>query len=238
MVNVTPFLTIYAMLWKESGVSCLLCVGFDIIISMAENQPTTKQVVLFAVILSFLVSVIGTVLALGVFGPIFGVGESDGGPILFNRPRILEKITETITDREVQEKVIRQEELVVGVVEQTSGAVVSVVATKDVPVVEQFFIDPFGGDPFFRRFFGDDDFRVPQLRQKGTEKQEVSSGTGFLVSADGLVLTNKHVVSDLEAEYTVLLNDGKKLPAKVFARAPVEDLAGLKVEGKDMPYCR
>lgn len=205
---------------------------------MSENQPTTKQVVVFTVVLSFIVSMIGSVLALGVFGGLFGQGESGGGPLILNRP--LEKIKETITQRETQEKVLRQEELVVSVVAQASPAVVSVVATKDVPVVERFFVDPFGDDPFFKQFFGDEGqgLRVPQLRQKGTQKQEVSSGTGFLVSADGLILTNKHVVADTAAEYTVLFNDGKKKPAKVLARDPVQDLAVLRIEGSGYPSLR
>ena len=121
----------------------------------------------------------------------------------------------------INEKILRQDELVVGVVKVASSGVVSVVATKDVPVIERYFINPFPS-------FGPE-FQIPQFRQKGTEKRDVSSGTGFVVSADGMIITNKHVVTDTEAEYTVLLNDGAKLPAKVLARDPFQDLAILKV---------
>lgn len=205
-----------------------------------EQQPTTRQIVLFTVILSFIVSVIGTVLSLGVVGPLLGVGEAGGGPIQFNKPKILEKITERITERETTERILRQDELVVQVVESASPAVVSIVATKDVAVVEKFFVDPFSDDPFFREFFGESGsgFRIPQFRQKGTEKQEISSGTGFIVSPDGLVLTNKHVVSDTEADYTIFMNDGRKKAAKVLARDPLQDLAVLKIEGTDLPSVR
>ena len=194
---------------------------------MNEDQPTTRQLVLFTVVLSLIVSIIGTILALGIVGPLFGLGESEGVPLLFNRTKILEK--------EATERILRQDELIVETVERVSPAVVSVVASKDVAVIEQFFIDPFGGDPFFRQFFGDNGsgFRVPQFRQKGTERKEVSSGSGFIVSSDGLVLTNKHVVQDAEASYTVLTNDGGKLDARVLARDPLQDLAILKIEGKD-----
>lgn len=138
-------------------------------------------------------------------------------------------------DKEITERILRQDELIVGVVESVSPAVVSIVATKDVPVVEQYFIDPFETDPLFRQFFGDHGFRIPQLRQKGTETQEVSSGTGFIISGDGLILTNKHVISDTEASYTALLNDGSKYQAKVLARDPIQDLAVLKIEKNNLP---
>jgi glycerol-3-phosphate acyltransferase PlsX len=87
-----------------------------------EQQPTTRQIVLFTVVLSFIVSVIGTVLSLGIVGPLLGAGEATGGPIQFNKPRILEKITEKITERETTERILRQDELVVKVVERPAIA--------------------------------------------------------------------------------------------------------------------
>src|SRR3989344_5324594 len=195
-----------------------------------ENQLTTKQLVLFTVVMSFIVSMIGTVLALGILGPVFGVGQDSSTPFLFNRPKILEKII-------ASDRTPRQDELVVKAVEDASPAVVSVVASKDVLVLEQFFVDPFHNDPFFRQFFGDggSGFQIPQLRQKGTEKQDVSAGTGLIVSSDGLVVTNKHVVADTQAEYMVLMNDGSKKPGKVLARDQFQDLAIIKIEGTNFP---
>jgi len=61
-------------------------------------------------------------------------------------------------------------------------------------------------------------------------KGELEGGTGFIVSEDGLILTNKHVVLDEKADYTVFTNDGRKFPAKVLAIDPVQDLAVLKIE--------
>jgi S1-C subfamily serine protease len=58
----------------------------------------------------------------------------------------------------------------------------------------------------------------------------VGGGTGFVVSPDGLILTNKHVVFDQSADYTIFTNDGKKYPAKVVARSPIEDIAILKID--------
>ena len=125
----------------------------DYNLNMNDYQPTTKQIAVFTVVLSFIVSIIGTILSLGVFGPLLGVGENIAGPVLFNRPGILERIKETVVQDTTSERIERQDELVVKVVAEASPSVVSVVATKDVPVVEKFFTDPFGNDPFFREFF-------------------------------------------------------------------------------------
>ena len=198
---------------------------------MNETKIITPQLVLFTIVVSFMVSVVGTILALGVLGPLFGFGENAGAPFVFNRPQILQKIIGT------EQKIINHDDLVVKAVQDASPAVVSVVASKDVPVVERFYGDPFG-DPFFQEFFGGGDgfgIQIPQYRQKGTERKDISSGSGFIVSPDGIVVTNKHVVADTEADYTILLNDGSKKPAKVLARDPIQDIAILKMEGSKFP---
>jgi serine protease Do len=135
---------------------------------------------------------------------------------------------------------VEEESAVISAVEKVSPAVVSIIITKDLPIIEKYYSDPFGGSDFFRQFFGDDfgdffGFGMPRYRQKGTEKREVGGGTGFIVSSDGYIITNKHVVIDEEAEYTVLMNDGSKYDAKVLARDPVNDLAILKVDKEDLP---
>lgn len=105
-------------------------------------------------------------------------------------------------------------------------AVVSVTVTRDVPVMERYQSDdsPFGM------------FQMPQLRQRGTRQQEVGGGTAFFVSSDGLLMTNRHVADDDKATYTVLLNDGRKLTAKVVATHPSNDIAFLKVDGGGFPF--
>lgn len=120
---------------------------------------------------------------------------------------------------------------VVSVVSSVSPAVVSIVITKDVPVIEQYWEqmqNPFGG------MFGN--IQVPGYRQNGTQKQEVGGGSGFFISNDGYVVTNAHVVADTAAEYTVLLNDGAKYEAKIIAADDVLDIALLKIEANDLPY--
>jgi S1-C subfamily serine protease len=128
-----------------------------------------------------------------------------------------------------------QEEKIIGVVKDFSPAVVSIVISKDVPIIEKYYYNPFEGMgpvPF--------EFNIPQYIQKGTEKKEIGGGTGFIVSQDGLILTNKHVVLDDNAEYTVFTNDGKKFPAKVLAKDPVQDLALIKIDvaGKSFPIVK
>ena len=124
-----------------------------------------------------------------------------------------------------QDPVTGHEEAVIRVVEAASASVVSVVATQDLPVIERYYVDPFG-DEFFG---GPSPFRIPQYRQNGTEPREVAAGTGFVVSTDGLVLTNRHVVDVPEAEFTVIFGEGEQAPAEVVALDPVEDLAVLRV---------
>ncbi|MBI2013391.1 MAG: trypsin-like peptidase domain-containing protein [Candidatus Colwellbacteria bacterium] len=108
------------------------------------------------------------------------------------------------------------EKTVISAVESAENSVVSVIVSKDLPVIERCPYSPAPGFNFF----------VPC--EKGTEKREVGGGSGFVVSPDGLVVTNKHVVADVKAEYTVLTNDGKKYEAQVLAKHPVLDIAVLK----------
>jgi len=127
-----------------------------------------------------------------------------------------------------------QEEMVINAVKNYSSAVVSVIISKDVPTYERYYLSPNSGLTPFEQFFGFDfgpQIQIPQLRQNGTQRQQIGAGSGFIVSSDGLILTNKHVVSDTTADYTVITNNGKKYPAKVLARDPAQDLALLKIEG-------
>jgi S1-C subfamily serine protease len=117
------------------------------------------------------------------------------------------------------------------VVKQASPAVVSVIVSKLVPIIEQYYFNPFGEDSPF-------DIRIPRLRQKGEELKEVGGGTGFIVSRDGLIVTNKHVALDEEAEYTVLTNEGEKYPASVLARDPIQDIAILKIDANNLPVIK
>lgn len=114
-------------------------------------------------------------------------------------------------------KVTREQSAVTDAVTKVSPAVVSVIITKDLPKVTTF--SPFG-------FYS---------RNGQTETQEVGGGSGFIVSPDGLIVTNRHVVADSQAQYTVLMNDGTKIEAKVVAVDPSQDIALFKIEKSNLP---
>jgi len=69
----------------------------------------------------------------------------------------------------------------------------------------------------------------------GQVYEQDGAGTGFIITNDGLILTNKHVVSDAKATYTVITADGKSYDATVKSLDPVMDLAVLKIEAKNLP---
>jgi serine protease Do len=194
------------------------------------EQLNRSQFVLLVLLVSFVTSLFTAIV-------IATLVNQAPAPITQTVGKVIEKTVETVTTSDgnestVVQKIVSQEDLIVSLVENVSSAVVSVVASKDLPVIEQYFINPFEGDEFFEQFFPPGflpEFQVPQYRQKGTEKRQVSSGSGFFVSGDGFLLTNKHVVEDTTADYSVIMNDGRRLSAKVLARDPVQDIAILKV---------
>jgi Do/DeqQ family serine protease len=101
-------------------------------------------------------------------------------------------------------------------------AVVHIYTTQEVPAQQS----PLFDDPIFRHFFGDHFDDTPQ-RASGL-------GSGVIVSADGYILTNFHVVDGAD-DIEVALNDGRKLKAKVVGSDPESDLAVLLVKGDKLP---
>ncbi|MDP3741251.1 MAG: trypsin-like peptidase domain-containing protein [bacterium] len=120
--------------------------------------------------------------------------------------------------------IVDEESAVISAVEKVNAAVVSIVVTKDLPKLEQF------GFPF-------DEFFYPPPSGE-LEKQEIGAGSGFIVTSDGMIVTNRHVVSDTEAEYTVVTADNVKYPAKVLATDPFNDLAVIKIDAQDLPIAQ
>ena len=123
---------------------------------------------------------------------------------------------------------------VIEVVKKARPAVVSIIISKNIPVYES--------NPFYYFFFGEEAPAEEGDYPYDTQKQEIGGGSGFIVSPDGYVVTNKHVVFDEEAEYTIITNDNEKYNAKILDRDPINDIAVLKIipnEGKsfnDLPY--
>ncbi|MFA5991257.1 MAG: trypsin-like peptidase domain-containing protein [Candidatus Doudnabacteria bacterium] len=136
----------------------------------------------------------------------------------------------------IQNITLNEDSAVIDVVKEHSPAVVSIVISKDVNKIPGLGLNPFSDDPFYNFFYGNSG----QNRQQSTTPniQQIGAGSGFFVSADGLILTNKHVVSDDTASYTVLTSDGKKYEAKVLAKDPVNDFAIVKIDIKDAPFLK
>ena len=124
---------------------------------------------------------------------------------------------------------VQEESATVEAVRRVSPAVVSILITKEVSVGGAEAAGP--SDDFFFGFpFGSG---APGTVEK--EKRQVGGGTGFVISGDGLILTNRHVVQDKEAEYTVVLADGRSFSATVSAVDPLNDLGIVKIEASDLP---
>jgi len=114
--------------------------------------------------------------------------------------------------------VLEYENAIISAVENATPSVVSIVVTKDLPILQNCYFSFTGGSGFQR------------VCEIGTEKREIGGGTGFIISADGMIVTNKHVVIDTDADYTVLTNDGEEFDAHVLARDPIRDIAVIQIQ--------
>jgi serine protease Do len=131
---------------------------------------------------------------------------------------------------------IDYEQSVVSAVKASAPAVVSIVVSENVPIVTNCPYNPVENlPPEFQQFFGNGSDLTQPCDTGKTQLQEVGGGSGFIISSDGLILTNKHVVSDAKASYTVITNDGKKYDAKVLARDANQDLAVVKIDATGLP---
>lgn len=191
-------------------------------------SETAKSYIFTVFFLSFLVGSISG----AVFGVLGAVMVTQNFAPLF-QPSLISSLKSSRSSAVGTTTSTGDQSDIVDVVGRTAPAVVSIVITKDVPKLQYnenpFFYSPFGND-FFNNFFGLPNGQQPKSPPT-TEKRQVGGGTGFFVSSDGLIVTNKHVVADEEADYSVLLNNGKKYDAKVLSRDSVNDLAIVKIDG-------
>ncbi|MEW6215261.1 MAG: DegQ family serine endoprotease [Nitrospirota bacterium] len=114
------------------------------------------------------------------------------------------------------------------IAEAVKPAIVNISTTRTIKVQER--LDPFFDDPFFRRFFGDEfrRFRMPR------EHKTASLGSGVIVSPDGYILTNYHVIKDAD-DIRVLLSDKKEFKGKVVGTDPKTEIAVIKIDATNLP---
>lgn len=161
-----------------------------------------------------------------------GVGGFVGGVFMGGMPKLVVTMNGDNTTPQASDELpsvgssIPASDPVTTVVEHASPAVVSIVVQVDQTVYERSVdsFAPFGENSPFR-------VEIPRLKEKGVERQTIGGGTGFFVSSDGFLVTNRHVVSREDAFYTVVTSSGDEYEATVLDRDPVNDLAVLKVDG-------
>ena len=125
-------------------------------------------------------------------------------------------------------------------VEEASPAVVNISTRQKMPeravAGQPGLPDLEGLPPMFREFF---ERSIPQMPRNpgGRQREAQSLGSGFIISPDGYIMTNNHVVADAD-EIIVRLSDRSELEAKLIGADPRSDVALLKVEGKGLPVVR
>lgn len=110
------------------------------------------------------------------------------------------------------------------VAEKRINNVVNISSTKIIKAQQGQQQHPFFKDPFFQHFFGQGFFNIPR------ERREKSLGSGVIVSKDGLVLTNNHVVENAE-EILITFTDEREMEAKIVGTDPKSDVAVLRLKG-------
>ncbi len=159
-------------------------------------------------------AVLAAVLASGfVFGHFVFKNESPmlkAGETTANRERIIQNITDS------------RENAITRTVKDVSQAVVGINVTE-----LREYRDPFADDPFFRQFFGDRSY-----------KQEVQGlGSGFLISDDGYIITNDHVIGNA-TKVVVSMTNGDHLDAEIIGKDSYSDIAVLKINKSGLPYIK
>jgi serine protease Do len=182
---------------------------------------------------------VGGICGVGAMWVVFASGYAPQSFAPFERARGLASVPATAPAPTLPIHDASDEEAV-RAVKAVSPAVVSIIISKERPTNKGS-----ASFPFHYFFDNDDPFGFPEApaapKKKPSssdapqEKQEVGGGTGFIVSADGLIITNRHVVEDATAEYTVIFADGARMPATVVDTDAFADVGVLRVDKNGLP---
>jgi len=163
-----------------------------------------------------------TGIAIGIFIILIGfnifVVANSPGKTIPEKFQYLFQGNKSNQNQSISQKLLNEESVAVDVVNRVGPSVVTVGIKKTQTVFEPFndFFDPFG---------------IFQRRNNSTTRQiEQNIGSGFIVSSDGLVVTNKHVVADTNASYRVFMSDNKLYEVQKIYRDSTTDLAILKID--------
>src|SRR3989344_3740637 len=156
-----------------------------------------------------------------IIGTLFIAFALWSGAIDIDWRSILQQIQRQAEDRVVtgpegeKIRIVSEESVVIDVVEKVSPSVVTVGIVQDRPVFEYDPFDPFGF------------FQVP--RQRSTQREEADIGSGFIVSGEGLIVTNRHVVDNADASYKIITADNSSYEVENVYRDPANDIAIIKI---------
>lgn len=169
---------------------------------------------------------------------LLGAGIGFGVNYLVNTPQIFARTNENTTIEQKENLVSAKLpglgdntdiNFVSKVVQEVGPAVVRINAERTVASNQN--VPPVFNDPFFRQFFGN---QVPEMPK---EQIQQGTGSGFIISDDGKILTNAHVVEG-STKVTVNLKDGRVLDGKVLGVDSLTDLAVIQVQGENLPVAQ
>lgn len=174
-------------------------------------NPSAKTMLTLAVIVSFVAGSVG--------GMMTGIVASS----TFLKKSGVNTVATANTQNSTAstQRVVQEESDTTQVVSDAEKSIVSVIISKDLSKVQQqqnFFGDPFAQD------------NSSIDTNNSDQPVEICSGTGFVISEDGMILTNKHVICDDSASYSVVFSDGTTHDATVVDTDPLSDLAILKID--------
>lgn len=122
---------------------------------------------------------------------------------------------------------------VVSTIKKVMPAVVSIAISKRLEDLEKEV--PKELYPFLPEDQTGHRLKIPDVLVDKRGMVQIGGGSGFVVDASGIILTNKHVISDPKAEYAAVLNDGRKFPAEILSRDPINDVAIIRVPVQNLP---